>query len=295
MRNDRTACTRLERIRSGLAMTLCSAVCCALVLACSSETRETSDTTGRVSGVEREAASATPAAESAPSFAEIFADEAIWPVRVWLEEPLQGEQGEVLVPARRLGVLIYLGENGETRVDFGRFGPHTVPASQTNLASEALRVRSGEATKTFPNLVGLIATRMVDPSSPELTVSAPPAGVMDDEHVLLVFADPFVADMRSIAEVVEQLGSRPSLRLTVLVPLGGRANQQIQAELRSKEWTEPFVLSALAGPYAAAMLEPDTELPLLRLCTANGRVLAEGPPSQETIERMRAVLMQAGG
>jgi len=292
MRIDQITCVEAVRIGARLATGLCAAFCCALLLGCSEQANEAS---GGASAPVQEKSSAAVPATSPPTYAEIFADEAIWPVRLWLETPLVDEQGEVIVPERRLGVLMYLTEDGDARIDFGRFGPHTVPASQTNLADEALRVRAREAAKTFPNLVGLIAMRMLDPGSPALTQMTPPAELTNDDRVLLVFADPFTHDMPSIGRLVAELRDQPSLGLIVLFPLSSRPNGQIQAELRSKDWTDPFVLSALAVPYAAAMLEPGAEPPLLRLSSANGRILAQGAPSEETIARMRAVLMHAGG
>jgi hypothetical protein len=275
--------SHLRVLSSCLRLGLLPLLCVAL-LGCSGQQDETSPDSSR------EVVPASAASVDPSTYASIFADEASWPVRVWLEEPLLDESGEVLVPVRRMGVLMYLSEDGRARVDFGRFGPHTVPASQTNLVDEARRIRSGEASKPLPNLIAMLATRLVDSTSEKLAIRDAAWDGPRDERVLLVFADPFAVDMREIQQQLSPVESSAMLWQTVLVPISDQDDAALLVELRAQGWESPFVVNSVARSYVPAMLAPQTPRPLLRLSSANGRILIEGPPTEATVAAIAAAL-----
>lgn len=230
----------------------------------------------------------------ADRLAELYADEANWPTRVWLEEPLIDEQGEVLVRPQRPGVLIYLRPDGRTRVDFGRHGPHTVPVTQTNLASEARRIASAQGTKIFPNLLGMLMNRVVDTEAETLEVMHLAAEDIRGGRILLVFADTRevdVAELTQFASSVEQAGN---VSLTTFVPITDELDGDVHSDLRAGGWTSPFVMTPMAKSYVPAMLESGLPRPFARLCTDEGKILAEGPPDTATLQAMRAALRPVG-
>lgn len=224
----------------------------------------------------------------------LYADDANWPTRVWLEEPLVDDQGGVLVRPHRPGVLVYLRPDGQARVDFGRHGPHTVPVSQTNFASEANRIASAEGTKIFPNLLGMLMNRVVDSEAEELEPMQLAAQDIRGGHILLVFADTREADVRALVDFASRVEHAGDVRLSTLVPITDELDGDVLTDLRAGGWTAPFVMTPMAKSYVPAMLEPGLPRPFARLCTDEGKILAEGSPDATTFAAMTAAL-RAGG
>ncbi len=222
--------------------------------------------------------------------AQLFADEAFWPTRVWLEEPLLDESGAVLVKPKRPGVVIFMRENGDVRVDFGRQGPHTVPVSMTNFASEAQRLRAGPATKTQPNLLGMLSNRIVDIDGDHLRPTKLDLDAVRGGRLLLVFADAARSDVAALTDFATEAERAGDLRLTTFIPVTDELDGDVAMDLKAGGWNDPFLMTPMAKSYLAAMLEPGTPRPFVRLATDEGRILVEGPPDASTLEAVRAAL-----
>jgi hypothetical protein len=228
--------------------------------------------------------------EVAARLARLHADDASWPTRVWLESPLVDASGEVLVKPKRPGVLVFMRPNGDLRVDFGRHGPHTVPVTQTNFVDEAARYRSGEATKTHPNLLAMLMNRVVEIDDEQLRPQQLDADVIRGGRLLLVFADPASADVQALTTFASEVERAGDVRLTAFVPITDELDRDVLSELRAGGWQDPFVMTPMARSYVPAMLEPGTPRPFARLSTDEGRILAEGPPDDATLAAMREAL-----
>jgi hypothetical protein len=226
---------------------------------------------------------------------ELYPQEAYWPVRVWLEEPLLGPDGDVLVKPKRNGVLVYLQPNGEARVDFGRYGAHTVPVAQTNFSSELERVRSGAATKTHPNLLGMLVTRLVDASQDRLMKKDLRVDEVRGGRVLLVFADAAQADVAALTAFAESVEAAGDVRLTTFIPITEELDGDVLIDLRAGGWSDPFLMTPMSPAYTQAMLEPGTPTPFARLATDEGRILAEGVPDDATQAAMIEALQPHAG
>jgi len=226
----------------------------------------------------------------ADRLARLYADEASWPTRVWLEEPLVEAGGEVLVPPHRNGVLITMHRNGDLRVDFGRHGAHTVPIAQTNFVAEAARYRSGEATKTFPNLLAMMMNKLVEIDAERLRPLKVDGAAVRGGRILLMLADARTADVAALARFASEVEAAGDVRLTVFVPITDELDGDVLGDLNAGGWTAPFVMTPIAQSYVKAMLEPGMPQPFARLATDEGRILAEGPPDDATFAAMRSAL-----
>lgn len=273
--------TSARSVRSTLSLAV---LLWASVAACTSSDPSTS------SGPGAEAVASVADVAVAERLAALYDHDRVWPVRVWLEEPLLAEDGAVLVPPRRMGVLVTLHEDGRARVDFGRYGAHSVPVTQTNFVAESERVRRGEATKTHPNLVGMLANRM---ATTDGDVVSPDRRRLDEAvggRVLLVFADPEDPAMPSLAERARAIEQAGDVRMRVLVPVTELKDPKVHAALKAAGWDGRFVVTPIARSYVPALLEPGTPTPWLRLASDEGRVIAEGPPDEATEAAMRQAL-----
>ena len=212
-----------------------------------------------------------------------------WPDKAQLVEPLLGAKGEMIVPTGRLGVLVWIREDGRARVDFGRFGPHTVPVAQTDLVEGTNAIRRGERTKTLPNLLLMISTRLADSMTSDLRLH-PVVREANDEFMLLLFADPRREAFGEIVRRVAPISGHERIGVTALVPLTSERDLETLGRLKAANWKSPFLIGRFAESYAEAMIEPNIATPFLRLATANGRIVVEGPAHEETIEAIRAVL-----
>ena len=242
-------------------------------------------------GDQAEPAPAEPARDAvAERLAGLYADEAVWPTRLWLEEPLLDDSGEVVVPPRRNGVLVYMRPNGDLRVDFGRYGPHTVPMTQTNFVSESERYRSGEATKTLPNLLGMLTNRVVEIDAEVLRPQKLDAEAVKGGRILIVFADAATVDVPAMTAFAAGVEGAGDVRLVVWMPVTEERDGDVVTDLVAGGWTHPFVMTPIARSYVSAMLEPGLAPPFARLASDEGRILAEGPPDDATLAAMREAL-----
>ncbi len=234
---------------------------------------------------------ASPAKDAvAERLAALYADEASWPTRVWLEEPMVDASGEVVVKPKRPGVLVFVRRNGDLRVDFGRQGAHTVPIARTNFVGEAARVRSGEASKTYPNLLGMVMNRVVEFDAERLRPHKLDADAIRGGRILLVFADAATADVEALSAFAAGVKAAGDVRLTTFVPITDERDGDVAIDLLAGGWSDPFVMTPMARSYVPAMLEPGTPRPFARLSTDEGRILAEGPPDEATLGAMREAL-----
>jgi hypothetical protein len=231
----------------------------------------------------------------AARLADLYREDAYWPTRVWLEAPLLGDGDAVVVPPRRMGVVIFLEPNGDVRIDFGRYGAHTVPIEQTNFVAESARVRAGEATKTFPNLLGMLMNRVVDAGSDSLATKQLVAEDIRGGPILLVFADAKTADVEALTAFASKVAEGAHRVSTFFLPITEELDGDVLSDLRAGGWTDPFVMTPMADAYVTAMLEPGTPRPFARLCTDEGRILAQGPPDDATLAAMLAALEPADG
>lgn len=259
---------------------ICGGVLLALVAACSP------DGDPAIGGAE-------PTDPETARVAALYAQEVHWPVRVWLDEPHVGEAGQVLVKPRRPGVLVYLQPDGDVRIDFGRQGAHTVPVTITNFESELERVRSGQATKTHPNLLGMLVSRIVDGSQDTLMQKDLLVEEVRGGRILLVFADAAQADVAALTAFVETVEAAGDVRLTTFIPITEKLDGDVLLDLRAGGWSDPFLMTPMAPSYLSALLEPGTPTPFARLATDEGRILVEGEPNAATQSAMVEALQEA--
>ena len=148
-----------------------------------------------------------------------------------------------------------------------------MPIEKTDLVENAERVRRGELAKSGPNFTQAIDTRLVDSAGPALASLSPAKA--DRPGFLCVFADPTAADFASLAASLAPLGDRHQV-MTILFPQGDHRDAGIRDELRSLEWTVPFVYDFLSEAYTRTLIADGTPMPSLLLQTKEGRVVFQG-------------------
>ena len=89
---------------------------------------------------------------------------------------------------------------------------------------------------------------------------------------------------------MEPIERSDRIAISALIPLTDQGDGEMWLHLREVGWRLPFLVSSFAQAYSQSMLEPGTPRPFLRLCTAEGRILAEGPPDAATIAAFREAL-----
>jgi hypothetical protein len=222
-----------------------------------------------------------------PGAAAVTADtlienERFWPWRVTLLRPWKSLRAEAT------GVLIRVEHAGVARIDFGRDGVHEIPVSETDLVTQANRVRMGEESKLAPNLVRSLAPRLID------SAAAPPgplgfAPAMQADALLCVIADPQAESFEALAAQLVPLRTRAKL-LTVLLPIGDVDDPILYEKLRALGWTVPFVYDHLAESYARSILADDVERPAIVLQTPEGRLLFHGTWSGDAMSQLMAAI-----
>lgn len=224
-------------------------------------------------------------------------DAAFWPPQVALTEPLLDDSGGVEVPAGRLGALAWVRADGRLRADFGRFGAHTVSIERTDLLPRMQALRDRPASKTHPNLVLMIGNRMVDAASGQLQMHR--FTTTDPEALLLMlFDDPSDAGFAARVADVDALANDRRLVAAVLFPIGDAADEadaEVLDRLVAAGWRGRFESTSYARGDADALLDDGTTVPWLRLCTVEGRILAEGPPTPEIRAAIESLLDERGG
>jgi hypothetical protein len=84
----------------------------------------------------------------------------LWPTFCYTQESIVVDEAEIEAQTR--GVLIRLEGNGSRAlVDFGRQGVHLVSISSLGFIVRAPRIEQGDLVKRFPNLVELLASRII--------------------------------------------------------------------------------------------------------------------------------------
>lgn len=216
----------------------------------------------------------------------LLAQDRFWPAMVTLRAPFRPFANAGELEAGRSGVLVRVETSRLARVDFGRDGLLDVPIEKTDLVEVANAVRRGEVTKTAPNFVLAIGSRLVD------TRGERPAPFSFQEAsrqlgFLAVYADPASPRFADVARELAPLASHPGV-LTVLFPQGRAPDPRVWEALLALEWRIPFVLAHLSEPYTRVLLRSEQVPPFVTLQTADGRLLLGEPwrpGSSAAIER----------
>lgn len=233
------------------------------------------------------------AASGAPAVTEanLLENEAFWPFRVSLTREWK-PAGSARGPKPGFpGILLRVEPDARLRVDFGRQGAYTVPASATDVVARANQVRSGERRKMGANLV-----RVVGPHLSASTGRQPRpldlAEVASHRAFLFVFADPAADGFADLAASLASLPT-PAGVAPVLFPQGGHRPEEVMRLLGQSGWTPAFVYSVHAEPLTRSLLEEPRRLPALELQTVEGRSLGSARWSGDDpgqLEGLRAAL-----
>lgn len=218
----------------------------------------------------------------------LLASERFWPYQLAATEPLPPVGDRQPVQAGNVGVLIRVEASGVARIDFGRDGLHEVPIAKTDLVERANRIRTGELEKLAPNFLLAIGPRLVDSAADALR-PLPYASVAEQRGFLCVFADPASKTFAALAAALAPLQQRHGVA-TILLPQGEHPDARVREQLRSLEWTVPFVYDHLAEAYTRSLLEAGTALPAVMLQTREGRVLFQGSWKAGVASELRAAL-----
>lgn len=228
---------------------------------------------------------------SAPPVSEInlMTSERFWPYTVSLvSEWRAGSDGRTLAAGSK-GVLVRVDSHERVRIDFGRDGIVEVPVDRTDLIAGANAIRTGEARKDAPNLTWAIGARILDGGADEV-------GLYGMEHALakrgflMIFVDPADAPTyASMARALAPMNDRHDV-LTIVVPQGRESDEEMLALQKRVGWSAAFMLGHLAIPYTTSLLPGTAGAPYVILQTNEGRVIAEGPWSEDLVPRLATAL-----
>jgi hypothetical protein len=210
----------------------------------------------------------------------LYRHEAFWPYHVRLTEAWKPESFEGERFGWGVGVLIRVEPSGLLRVDFARFGDHSVPPRVTDVVEEANRIRLGQASKAAPNFVQAVANRLLDPSTDPIEV-VPYDASLEAAAFLIVAVDPGSEAFAGIASALEPVRARDGITL-VLFAQGGYDDPTILEHCKQAGWSDPYLLARFTAPYTASYLGDDPELPSVLLNSPEGRVIFSSAWSEST-------------
>jgi hypothetical protein len=226
--------------------------------------------------------------------ANLMASERFWPYMVSLvSEWRAGDDGRTL-PSGSRGVLKRVDSPERVRVDFGRDGLIEVPVDRTDLIAGANAIRTGEARKDAPNLTWAIGARILDGGAEKVALYGL-ENALAKRGFLMIFVDP--ADAPTYAAMASALAAMNDRHgvLTVVVPQGKESDEAMLALQKRSGWSAAFMLGHLAIPYTTSLLPDTATAPYVMLQTSEGRVIAEGPWSDDLVPRLAAALETAFG
>ena len=221
----------------------------------------------------------------------LLASDRFWPYQVSLVRSWQPPGRTQPLRAGARGVLIRVETSGLARIDFGRDGLHAIPVSETDLVAQAERVRIGELQKTAPNFALALGPRLLDPAAtPVRPVDF--ARTSQQRGFLAVFADPNAEGFAALAKTLAPLRERDGV-LTILLPQSTRSDAQIAEQLRSLDWTVPFVIGHMSEAYTRSLLAEGIPLPAVALQTNEGRLLYQSRWSPDGMPALDAAIEAA--
>lgn len=199
----------------------------------------------------------------------LLASERFWPYLVALTEPMKSPGNAHVLPTGLAGVLIRVENDKTVRLDMGRDGLLLLPVAQTDLLARANAIRLGQATKTAPNLMYALGTRLVDSSADRLL----PLGVdvSGGKTAYLCVFSTVGEELERLSADLKRLPTRSDL-LTIFFPQVQQHDAQTRERLRELEWPVPFVYDHMAESYARGLLPAESKQPMVMLLSPEGRI-----------------------
>ncbi len=210
-------------------------------------------------------------AEDAVTYDNLYWREVLWPHHVQLTDDWKPVDWEGHFGWGQ-GVLLRVRRDGALRVDFGHYGPHWVPASETDVLDRAERLRLGEDTKFDRNLTLVFGSRLLDPSETRLKRSQ--LRVDNFERAIVVFADP---EQPSFAELSAALSERPpgDDAILVLVALGDHRDRAVFYKAHEASWPGVFLQDTYTASFGDGYLEDPAGAPVVRVFSMEGRLIED--------------------
>jgi hypothetical protein len=221
----------------------------------------------------------------------LIAADRFWPYHVVLVHSWTPPGRTQPLRAGTRGVLIRVEPSGTARIDFGRDGLFAVPVGQTDLVAQAERVRRGQLLKTAPNFALAIGPRLLDPATKPLR-PVEFAQTAQRRGFLAVFADPSGEGFPALAKSLAPLRA-PDGVLTIFLPSTNQSDESVAEQLRSLEWSVPFVMGNSSEAYTRTLLPDGVTLPAALLQTSEGRLLYQGRWSPDGMPELSAALEKA--
>ncbi|MGC9450973.1 MAG: hypothetical protein ACP5I4_05945 [Oceanipulchritudo sp.] len=215
-----------------------------------------------------------------------------WPFYVSLVESIDSNGMNLKAGAR--GVLIRMTGPDGALVDFGRHGLATLPVGKTDLLDRAQSIREGLETKEFPNFVYHLGPRLIVP-----TEGRP--GFHDlsrltaRRYFLTVYTSAERHLMESIATVLDRLKEplETGNVFILFMPVGEKDDFVFSRSLLDHGLEHPFVYSHLAEIYTDSLHHDVSELPLLVLNDADGKIiLKEASIDASGLDRLQRALLE---
>lgn len=210
-----------------------------------------------------------------------------WPYRVKLVDSWKpaGWKGRF---GWGVGILVRVEANEQLRIDFAGLGKYQVPARATNVIAEANRIRRGELSKTGPNFINAVGTRILDLSSSPIRPVAT-AKLNEADSFLVVFADPTSKPFREMTAELEAMKGSPGTTI-ILFPQGGHRDGSTLNACRDVGWTELVLFDRFVEPLTGSYLGEAPASPHAMLLSPEGRLIVSGNWNARTREDLRSAM-----
>ncbi|MEM7412560.1 MAG: hypothetical protein AAF430_20180 [Myxococcota bacterium] len=209
-----------------------------------------------------------------------------WPYRVHLDEPWAPE-GEQPIAQQR-GLLMRVEDAEHLRVDFGRYGMHSVPVGMTDVLEQTKALRAEGNDGKIDNATRMIGRALGDPRwEPWRAYRRTDAAHRD---LLLVGMPLDRALLAQMQEPLSALDATDRVRVVMLFQ-GEITDQEIFDVLFELGWTMPWLLQRHTRGGTEAYLNEAEGLPWLALVTPNGRLLHQQAwPADGELTRFQRIL-----
>jgi hypothetical protein len=220
------------------------------------------------------------------TFENLYWREALWPHHIQLTDDWKPRDWDGHFGWGQ-GVLLRVRRDGALRVDFGHYGPHWVPASETDVLDRAERLRLGQDTKFDRNLALVFGSRLLDPSETRLKRSQLRVGSF--ERAIVVFADP---EQSSFAELTSALIQRPldEDAVLILVALGDHRDRAVFYAAHEANWPGVFLQDTYTASFGDGYLEDPAGAPVVRAFSMEGRLISEWRFGEHVLAELDRVL-----